>query len=374
MMNDDEHGPIQRPLYWAVFDHLAHKGTMSVGERLDEFAREAALADRLGLDYYFTTEHHFSKDFSLSPSQSISLTVIARETSRIRFGPLVVILPVSQPLRVAEELTLLDHLSNGRLEVGLGRGIREHELLTYGVDPDTAVQRVEEGLDVIRQAWSTEGRFSFSGEHYQYAEVEMPWRPVQKPHPPIWMPSNTPANAEEHGRNGFGGGGFSFLTASFYAPVAAAYERGYQASGLPESQYRWAWMTPLLVAETDEQARDLCYEAFEYQVGLFEYEAQRSHEMVDDARKPAIEAGLERFRQMKSNLEESDELLRFMCGSPDTVIEKIQAVRSQLPVNVIMGEFSFGLLDWKYVEQSYRLLAEKVMPAFPRAAPQSASR
>lgn len=356
-----------RPMYWAVFDHIAHNNEITINQRLNEFVKEAELADRLGYDYYFTTEHHFSGDFSLSPSQTVSLTVLAQVTDRIRFGPLVIILPLVDPLRIVEEMTIIDHMSNGRLELGVGRGIREHEHLSYGIDPATTDARVQEGLEVFRRAWTTEGRFSYRGPFHQYFEVELPWKPLQEPHPRIWNPTNTPERAHQWGRKGYGAGGFSFLGIDFYKPVAEAYEKGFAESGLPADLYRWLWMAPTVVADTDEQARELCYQAFYDQVGLFEYEAQRTYEMVDSSHHPRLEAGLERFRKMKNNLEESDELLRFMCGSPDTVIDKIRYLQSVIPTNMFMGEFSFGHLEWATVERSIELLADKVFPAFERA-------
>ena len=357
-----------RPMYWSVFDHIAHKKAISINERLNEFVLEAKLADRLGYDYYFTTEHHFSGDFTLSPSQPITLTVLAQVTENIRFGPLVIILPLVDPLRIVEEMTIIDHMSNGRLEIGVGRGIREHEHLSFGIDPDTTNARVDEGLEVFRRAWTTtEGKFSYNGPFHQYFDVELPWQPLQQPHPRIWMPTNTPSRGEEWGRLGYASGGFSFLGMDFYKPVAEAYEKGFAESGLPDDMFRWLWMAPTVIADTDEEARELCYEAFYEQVGIFEYEAQRTYEMADASHRPRLEAGFARFQNMKDNLEESDEVLRFICGSPDTVIDKIRHVQSVMPMNMYMGEFSFGQLEWKHVERSIELLAGKVMPAFSRA-------
>jgi alkanesulfonate monooxygenase SsuD/methylene tetrahydromethanopterin reductase-like flavin-dependent oxidoreductase (luciferase family) len=357
---------VQRPIYWAIFDHIAHKKAITVNQRLNEFVSEAKLADRLGLDYYFTTEHHFSGDFSLSPSQAISLTVLAQVTERIRFGPLVVVLPLAEPLRLVEEMTIIDHMSNGRLELGLGRGIREHEHMSFGIAPETSEARVQEALEVINKAWSTEGRFSYIGTFHQYHEVELPWQPIQQPHPRFWMPTNTPVRAEELGRRGYGSGGFSFLGVDSCRPVAEAYERGFTESALEADDYRWIWMTPTVVAETDEEARDLCYQAFYDQIGLFEYECERTYEMIDESQHPRLDDSIERLRNMKEDLEGSDESLRFMCGSPETVIDKISYLLSALPANVFTSEFSFGQLEWNQVQTSMELLAEKVIPAFKR--------
>ena len=168
-------------VYFADFDHIGHKRTMSVGDRLEEFVLELKLAESLGLDYYFTAEHHFSGDFSLSPSQAVTCTIAATQTERIRFGPMTIILPIADPLRIAEEFTIIDHLSGGRLELGVGRGVVHHELATYGRRGADGPALFRENLECILKCWTNEENFSWNGVYHQYYDIEMPWKPLQKP-------------------------------------------------------------------------------------------------------------------------------------------------------------------------------------------------
>lgn len=353
-------------MYFAVFSHIAQKESCSIEQRLKEFVAEARLADRLGLDYMFTTEHHFSRRFSLSPSQPVSLTVLAQVTERIRFGPMVVILPIAQPLRVLEELIILDHMSGGRLELGFGRGITPHEHVTYGVEPHEDQERFQEALGFLQKAMSSKGRFSWFGKHYQYIDVELPWHFLQEPHPRIWCPTNTGSNAYEYAKLGWGCGGFGVLGAPLYEKVFAEYQRGWLEGGRADGDQRLCYLTSTIIADTDEEARDLMYDHFDRQMDLFKLERELSRDAVGPDLQKMAESSLVRLNALTSDLEAAEAELRFVCGSPDTVIGKIQALRDQLGFNVFIGEYSFGELPYEAVQHSYELLASKVMPAFGR--------
>lgn len=353
-------------MYFAVFSHIAQKQTCTVERRLREFVEEAQLADQLGLDYMFTTEHHFSGRFSLSPSQPVSLALLAQVTKRIRFGPMVVILPITQPLRVLEELIIIDHLSGGRLELGFGRGITPHEHITYGVEAHEDKERFQEGLDFIQKAMSTSGRFSWLGKHYTYIDVDLPWRFLQEPHPLIWCPTNTPATAYEYGKLGWGCGGFGVLGAGLYEKVFAEYQRGWQEGGQPLDNQRLCYLTSTIIADTDSEARDLMYEHFDRQMDLFKLERELTRNAVGPDLQKLAESSLERLNSITSDLATADEEMRFICGSPDTVVAKIEALRERLGFNVFIGEYSFGELPFEVVQHSYELLAGKVVPALGR--------
>jgi alkanesulfonate monooxygenase SsuD/methylene tetrahydromethanopterin reductase-like flavin-dependent oxidoreductase (luciferase family) len=365
--------PAPDPMQFAVFDHVAHKNTMPVSQRLDEFQAQAKLSDDLGFDYYFTTEHHFSGDFSLSPSQSVTLAVLAQCTERIRFGPMVSIVPVAQPLRMVEEFLILDHMSKGRLEIGLGRGITAHEHLTYGVQPDDSAAMFAEGLEFILKAMTTEGRFSWNGQFYKYFDVDIPWSPFQKPRPPVWLPTSTPATAKNAGRRGFGMGGFGLLGAAAYRPVFEAYNEGWAESGLPVEDRKISWLVPTVVADTDSEARALAYGNFSHQMSLFEYESAQSGRVVTSvAQKERNANSRKRLRAMREDPEWAESQGYLICGSPDTVAAKIQALQADLGVNVFIGEFNIGLIDFGDAMHSLRLFAEHVIPAFS-SVPQTVS-
>ena len=350
-------------MQFAVFSHIAQKSSCSIEQRMQEYIAEARLADELGFDYMFTTEHHFTDRFSLSPSQSLSLALLAQATKRIRFGPMVVILPISQPLRVIEEMIILDHLSGGRLELGFGRGITPHEHTTYGIDAASDKQRFQEGLDFIMAATVATEPFSWTSEHFTYNDVQLPWQFLQQPGPPVWIPTNTPASAYEYAKRGWGSGGFGVLGADLYESVFAEYRRGWEESGRPHEDQRLCYLTSTIVAETDDEARDLMYLNFDRQMDLFKLERERSRDSTSgDARKLA-ESSLVRLNALTEDLQRSDDEMRFICGSPDTVIGKIEALRDRLGFNVYIGEYSFGELPFEVVKRSYDLFASKVRPA-----------
>lgn len=352
-----------KKMEFAVFSHIAEKAKSTINTRLNEFTYEVRLAEELGYDYFFTTEHHFSGRFSLSPSQAVSLAVIAQNSTRMRFGPMVVQLPISQPLRVVEELLILDHMSGGRLEIGLGRGITPHEHTSYGIPTKTDYARFKEGLEFVLKAMTTEGRFSWVGEYYQYFDIELPWGPLQKPCPPIWIPTNTAATAYEYGKQGYGVGAFAVVGPDHFTKVFDEYRRGCDEMNIPIDQRRISYLASTFVAETDAEAEALMFDHFARQLALFRYERERSYEVVDSEMRKSTRASLARLDAIASNLPEMSEGLRFICGSPSTVARKILELRERLGVNVFIGEFAFGELDWVDVERSHRLFTTEVIPA-----------
>lgn len=356
---------------FAVFSHVAEKETASPKQRLDEFAAEVRLADELGYDYFFTTEHHFTGRFSMAPSQPVSLTVVAQNSERMRFGPMVVLLPISQPLRVVEELLILDHMSGGRLEMGFGRGITPHEHTSYGINTHSDRARFEEGLEIVLKAFTSDGPFSYVGEHWQYVDVDLPWKTLQPPHPPVWVPTNTPATAYEYGKRGFGIGGFAVAGLELYEAVFPEYRRGCDEAGIAPDRRPVCYLASALVAETDAEAKELMYDHFLRQLALFEEERRRSHRVGDSAVRRATSASLGRMAAIRADMDAAAEGLRFVHGSPSTVATKIDRLRDHLGVNVFVGEFSFGELTYEQVRRSHELFMGEVAPrlaASPRAA------
>ncbi len=347
---------------FATFTHIAEKETVSPQQRLDEFAAEVRLADELGYDYFFTTEHHFTGRFSMSPSQALSLAVVAQNSTRIRFGPMVILLPISQPLRVAEEMLILDHMSGGRLEIGVGRGITPHEHSAYGISTHSDIPRFREGLEILLKALTSNEPFSFVGDYWQYVDVDLPWRPLQQPHPPIWIPTNTAASAYEYGKQGYGIGGFALANIELYDGVFAEYRRGCDEAGIPDEQRRVGYLVSIVVTETDAEAKTLAYDHFLRQLSLFEEERWRSHNAGDSKVRAATSASLERLAAIRGDVPKSAAELRFIHGTPETVLEKLSYVRERFGVNVFIGEFAFGELPWEQVRRSHELFMAEVAP------------
>ncbi|MGE0823964.1 MAG: LLM class flavin-dependent oxidoreductase [Candidatus Binatia bacterium] len=151
-------------------------------------------AEKLGFDSVWVGEEHFYS-FGICPSPQLFLTAVARETCRLRLGTAISLLPFDNPLRKAEDFAMLDILSNGRLNFGVGRGIIPKHFEGFRVDPHESRARYEESLEIIRQAW-TQDTFSYEGKFWQVPPLSLGPKPVQKPHPPIYRGTLSPESFE----------------------------------------------------------------------------------------------------------------------------------------------------------------------------------
>ena len=163
-----------------------------------ELAEQAACAEELGFHGVWLAEHHFDRDYGLCPSTMMYAVKLASVTRTIRIGSLVVVLPLSHPLRVASEAAFADVLTGGRLILGLGSGYAPYEFEGYGVDLDSRRERFQEGLDIVRRALAGE-TFSHSGPNYQFPELTLYPQPIQQPLP-IWLTANSAGTAAYVGR------------------------------------------------------------------------------------------------------------------------------------------------------------------------------
>jgi len=179
-------------MQFGIFDQNDN-GPYPLAEQYENRLKLIACYDRAGFRTYHMSEHH-STPLNLASSPSVFLAAIAQRTERLRLGPLVYVLPAHHPLRLAEEICMLDHLSRGRLEVGIGRGASPHELAYFGVDPQAAPEMYVEAYNVIMQAL-TRDQVNFSGKHYQFADVPIEMKPLQRPHPPLWYAVPVPDGA-----------------------------------------------------------------------------------------------------------------------------------------------------------------------------------
>ncbi len=161
---------------------------------------QAVLAEQQGYDAFWLAEHHFSR-YGLGPSIHLTAAHLAAKTRRMRIGTAVTILPFFHPVRVAEEIAMLDHLSEGRIDWGAGRGYQRHEFDGFGVDITKSHLIFREQLEIIKGCWG-EGRYGHKGEFFSFEPLNCLPKPVQKPHPPIWIAAISPSTLEwaaDHG-------------------------------------------------------------------------------------------------------------------------------------------------------------------------------
>src|SRR5579863_1450284 len=168
---------------FGVFDHV-DRGDAPLGEHYESRLRLVEAYDRIGIHAYHVAEHH-STPLGMAPSPSVFLAAVAQRTERLRFGPLVYTLSLHHPLRVIEEISMLDQMSGGRFELGVGRGISPYEVGYYGVDPAKAQAIYVEALAIILQGLSAK-TLTFAGEFFRFRDVPIEIMPVQRPRPPLW--------------------------------------------------------------------------------------------------------------------------------------------------------------------------------------------
>lgn len=174
---------------FGVVDHLDRQDR-PIHETFDSRLELMKLYDRAGFSTFHLTEHHFTP-LGLAPSPLIFLAAASRITERIRFAPLVLILSLYNPLRLAGEICMLDHLTKGRLDVGVGRGISPYELAYYNVNSLETPAIFRETYDVLMQALTQE-TVDFRGAYFKYFNVPIELKPFQQPHPPMWYATGNP--------------------------------------------------------------------------------------------------------------------------------------------------------------------------------------
>jgi alkanesulfonate monooxygenase SsuD/methylene tetrahydromethanopterin reductase-like flavin-dependent oxidoreductase (luciferase family) len=171
--------------------------------RLHNAVEQSVLAEVLGFDSVFMTEHHFSRHGIVSDNIAM-LAYIAAKTSRIRLGTAVSVLPLHDPVRLAESIALTDILSGGRLDFGIGRGYQWGEFNGFGIDLEDRAAMFDEAIGIILQSWAAESPFTHTGKYWQYRDALPQPRPLQGPHPPIWMATTSEDGFEQCVKNNWG--------------------------------------------------------------------------------------------------------------------------------------------------------------------------
>jgi alkanesulfonate monooxygenase SsuD/methylene tetrahydromethanopterin reductase-like flavin-dependent oxidoreductase (luciferase family) len=175
-------------------------------------------AEQLGYRSLFVVEHHFTGNSQVSASLNL-LSFLAGRTTRMRLGTAVVVLPWHNPVLLAEQVATLDLLSGGRFDFGVGKGYRDSEFESFCIPKAEATERFEECMAILRKAWTSEGRFTHQGKHWNFRDIVVEPRPLQRPHPPFWMGAGSFEGIERAGREGYN------LLLDQLAPIELVIER-----------------------------------------------------------------------------------------------------------------------------------------------------
>ncbi len=223
---------------------------------------QVRFVDQLGFDSVWITEHHFVEDGYL-PSFVAMAGAIAGITERVQISSDVLLMPFQHPLRLAEDLAVLDNVSNGRMMLGVGLGYAPHEFRGFGIERRERVSRTEEALEVLRLAW-TEDRFSFQGKRYQFEDVSVRPRPVQDGGPPIWIAAMSEPGARRAARFGA-----HLLPQGDRAVVLDPWREALQAAGRSPDDHRVGIIRSCLVTDDPEALMPRIREAARYTGAIY---------------------------------------------------------------------------------------------------------
>ena len=312
-------------------------------------------AEGLGFDHLWVAEHHFA-NLSLSPSPLITLSHLAAHTRRIRLGTGVLVLPLQNPMRLAEEIAYVDIVSGGRLDVGVGAGSQIHESRGLGSDFSSANDRFVEALDILHMAFES-GRVAFDGEHFQVPDTTMSLRPLQRPHPPIYVAGMT---SEPRVMCRVAKRGYRAL-ASLFGPAdgSAAEKReavlqGFDAAGVPRVQCHYAGQRLIYVTDDPEDASEAAAHARDTLQLVHALKGGQARFQGHFAAPPANGA-------LSISLE--DVQRDVMIGTPDRIAALIREDRHHLGLEQLSCFMQFGGLDRERVLRSMQRFMQEVVPA-----------
>jgi alkanesulfonate monooxygenase SsuD/methylene tetrahydromethanopterin reductase-like flavin-dependent oxidoreductase (luciferase family) len=354
---DSNSGEDEVRVRFGIFDWI-DRSQLPLPDLYEQRLQCLEYADEAGFYCYHLAEHQ-GTPLGMAPSPGVFLAAASQRTRHIRLGPLVYLLPIYNPLRLAQEICMLDNISRGRLELGVGRGVSPYELAFYRVTPEEARGMFREALEILTTGLA-HGEIAYEGQYFSFKPVRLHLEPCQRPYPPLWYPTdntNSITWLAEKGMN----------TITHYPPMTTMrelfnlYKRVWEEHKTNPDRLNAHVPTPkygivrhVYVADTDAQALQEAKAAFADFVYNFNY-LRLVH--GDTSGRAAYLADFEARRQEGLHV----------VGSPDTVKKQVQTHLHLTGSNYFVGSFFFGTLSSEQTMRSLRLFAEEVMPAIPNA-------
>lgn len=325
-----------------------------------------AWADEVGFDGIMSNEHH-SSYWCMKPSVNVDAAVISKVTSRAKIAMLGNVIAVNDPVKMAEEIAMLDCISGGRIISGFVRGTAV-ETLHAGISPTENRERFEEAHDLILQCWTTPGPFRWEGRHFPHRMVN-PWVvPIQKPHPPVWFPgTGSPESviwAAQHQYPYMNLGSLLDLTKQ----LKGIYHETAREVGFEPGPEHFGYLMRCLVADTDEKAQEIgrtfLWTENHRNRGPVEFNDPPGYQSREALRikmsRPLIGTGTMGRRMTYEELQEAHNIV---VGSPETVIQKLRYVKNELNPGYILVYGNEGNMPHEAVMRSIELLGTRVIPA-----------
>ena len=329
---------------FGVFDHMDDAGVPQ-GQLYADRLRLVEAYDRAGLYGYHLAEHH-ATPLGLAASPSLFLAAMAQRTTRLRFGPMVYLLPFHHPLRLIEEVCMLDQMSGGRFELGVGRGVSPFETAAYALDFAQTQQMYHEAFQVLLKGLASD-ELTFEGKFYRFDKVPMVLRPVQRPHPPLWYGTTIPENADWPAANDV-----NIVSLGLRATIRPIFERYLavrQKLGKDTSML-YGVGRHVVVADTDAEALAIARRAYPRWRNSFRWLFARNNA------EPRI-GGL--YPMTWDELQAVD---NGIAGSPQTVRDFIKAEIETTGPNYFVSWLAFGDMTLNEALHSVELLSREVMP------------
>ena len=349
MLGSSRHD-LERPpvLDFGIFDHL-DSNDLPLGEF---FAQRLKLIEQIeagGFHGYHFAEHH-STPLGLAGSPSVFLAAAFARTTRLRIGPLVYVLPLHHPLRLYEEICMLDHLSAGRLMMGVGRGgaLSEHQRM--GVEPQEAQARYHEAFAVLMEAFGKD-IVNFDGRFFRYRDYLVQQKPVQRPHPPIWYGAPNP--------DAIGWAAPRAINVVSLGPAARAkaiserYRAEWNALGRDASEIPKIGITRhIVVAASDDEAKQIARRAYPRWAAAIAFLWERAKQ--DFVLREIYPKDFDALEKIGHGI----------AGSPETVRHYLKNLEAETGVNYVLCQMTFGDMTFAEAGTSLSLFAREVMPAF----------
>ena len=352
------HGPAEAP-GWPT--PAAAYSPEAAGATFQTALDQCRLADEVGFDWVTVAEHHFSP-FCITPNPMVLAGALTQAVKRAKIALLGADIPILNPIRVAEEFAMLDAMTGGRVVAGMLRGT-PNEYITYNINPAESRGRFEEALQLIKMAWTEPEPFGWQGRYYQYKTISIWPRPVQAPHPPIYMSGSSPESGEFAARNRVGLG-FAVTTLPLASKASRHYRSEAENAGWTPTGDDIIYRITCHVADTDEEAiEDLTAAAGEARnASLSLALTRRTDEVIagagyygrDEAQKSRVAIAFS--GDLKSRIDNG----QILVGSPETVAEQIRHIHAETGAGVL--DLIPGPPRGDKALKSIEMIGTKVMP------------
>ena len=374
-------------MQFGIFDHIERRADVDLAQQYEERLRLMEQADAGGIYSYHVAQHHHSP-LCVAPNQAVFLAAAAQRTRRLRFGPLVFVLPLHHPIRLIEEVCMVDQLSGGRFDLGVGPGTGGGtELAMWGENPDDNYGRFEETLDILRTGMQSE-YLTYHGRHFDVQDLWMALRPRQVPHPPLWW-AGGPESAARRAANFIANGSIEQI-----ATVTKIYRETWETARADDAPNVHRPAAPLyggtrriLICDSAEEARERAITAYHAYLSHFAKPSPSGAAATEGAAGAFNEVvrGSEWFKQqqiaaepaarantvltMRITPEQAIDAEALLVGTAASVGAYVERYVEESGANYFVGSFQWGDLTHEEASKSLGLFTEHVLPRFVGATP-----